>query len=670
MCSPRRFEEPHGLRCIGEFNVMARPETRPAAPRRGRTARWTAWIIAYRRALIIGVHWTLWTLSFGAAFCLRFDFNWTFIAEFMTWPRVLVLLGSRTAAAGLTGGFRGMWRYTGMRDLEALAKSTTLSTILFAASLAIMGTPSFPRSIYIIDWLGTIMVVGGLRFMVRLLREFVAQAQNGTQARRVLIVGAGNTGETLLREIQKNHASRYVVVGLLDDDATKLNASIHGVAVLGPLRRTADWVQRHQIDEIIIAIPTARGRLMRQILSMVQQANVTVRTMPGIDQLIDGVLALQQVREVAIEDLLGRPPVALDQVLVKGFLRDKVVLVTGAGGSIGAELCRQVARFSPKRLVLVEQAEHPLFCMEQELAHLDVAWTSYIGNICDLLRMHEIFAAERPTVVLHAAAHKHVPMMEKHPCEAIKNNILGTRGLADLSDSMQVAHFVMVSTDKAVNPTSVMGACKRVAEMYVQAMGPRSRTSFNVVRFGNVLGSQGSVIPIFKEQIARGGPITVTHPDMQRYFMTIPEACQLVLQAGAMGRGGEVFVLDMGEPVRIVDLARDLIILSGLVPGEDVEIRFVGVRAGEKLFEELSLTAEQVDKTRHPKIFVGRIKLPPWTEMTPLLAELENLVYRGSAVEARVILRRLVPEYCSPSAAPLLPAPSVLPSAPAWVQSS
>lgn len=637
------------MRSTGEFGVINRPQRRPVAPCRSRAARWTAWVIAYRRVFIMGVHWLLWTCSFCAAFCLRFDFNWEAMAEFMTWPRVLVLLGARTGAAGLTGTFRGMWRYTGMRDLEALVKSTTLSTMMFAASLALMGTPSFPRSIYIIDWLGTIILVGGLRFLVRLLREVVARAHRGRQVRRLFIVGAGNTGETLLREIQKNHASRYVVVGLLDDDPRKLAASIHGVAVLGPLRRAASLALAHRVDEIIIAIPTARGRLMREILMHVQTTGVSVRTMPGLDQLIDGAIALQQAREVAIDDLLGRPPVALDQLLVKGFLRDKVVLVTGAGGSIGAELCRQVARFCPKRLVLVEQAEHPLFCMEQELARTDVAWTSYIGNICDTLRMYEVFAAERPTVVLHAAAHKHVPMMERHPGEAIKNNILGTRGLADLSDSMQVGHFVMVSTDKAVNPTSVMGACKRVAEMYVQAMGPRSRTSFNVVRFGNVLGSQGSVIPIFKDQIARGGPVTVTHPDMQRYFMTIPEACQLVLQAGAMGRGGEVFVLDMGEPVRIVDLARDLIKLSGLVPDEDIEIRFVGARAGEKLFEELSLSAERMDTTRHPKIFVGHVQLPHWRALARALTELEALVLRGGpAAEALASLQRLVPEYGAP----------------------
>jgi FlaA1/EpsC-like NDP-sugar epimerase len=369
--------------------------------------------------------------------------------------------------------------------------------------------------------------------------------------------------------------------------------------------------------------------------------------MPGIDQLISGQVTLNQLRSVAIEDLLGREPVMLDTQSLEAMLKDHVVLVTGAGGSIGSELCRQVARFAPKRLVLVERSEPALFEIHRELVahHAAVDLVPCIADICDVGRVRAVFGAHRPTVVVHAAAHKHVPMMEWNPGEAIKNNVGGTKTVADAAHEFGVQQFVMVSTDKAVNPTSMMGATKRVAELYVQALNQRSKTRFVAVRFGNVLGSAGSVIPIFKEQIAKGGPVTVTDPEMRRYFMTIPEASQLVLQAATIGRGGEIFVLDMGQPVRIVDLARDLITLSGLVPDKDIEIRFTGLRPGEKLFEELSTAEEKAEKTRHPKIYIGRLPSRPVEEISRQVAGLLEGVDELDVAEAVRRVREVVPEF-------------------------
>jgi FlaA1/EpsC-like NDP-sugar epimerase len=386
---------------------------------------------------------------------------------------------------------------------------------------------------------------------------------------------------------------------------------------------------------------------MRRIVEVCRTSGARIRTIPGMDHLIEGRVQISQIRNVAIEDLLGREPVQLDTQLIAEHLNGRVVMVTGAGGSIGAELCRQVARFGPARLVLVEQAENALFQIHRELQNTtrNVSLVPVIADICDSRRMERVFAEHKPTAVFHAAAHKHVPMMEWNPGEAIKNNAFGTKKLADLSDRYGVREFVMISTDKAVNPTSIMGVSKRVAEIYCQALSQRSKTRFITVRFGNVLGSNGSVVPIFQEQIAHGGPVTVTHPEMKRYFMTIPEACQLVMQAGAMGTGGEIFVLDMGEPVKIVDLARDLITLSGLRPGEDIEIQFTGIRPGEKLFEELAADEERADKTRHPKIFVGRFRPYEWDAVEQGMVALhENSEGRDDAL-IRAAFARLVPEY-------------------------
>jgi FlaA1/EpsC-like NDP-sugar epimerase len=436
-------------------------------------------------------------------------------------------------------------------------------------------------------------------------------------------------------------------VGFVDDNPAKLGERIHGVSVLGVLEQVPMLVKSLGVDEVIVAIPSAGGREMRRIVDLCSKDGVRLRMMPGLESLIEGRVEVNQLRNVAIEDLLGREPVKLETELIAGKLNGVVVMVTGAGGSIGSEICRQVCRFGPAMLLLVEQAENALFQVHRELreAFPGIMIVPRIADICDSRRIEAIFAAHRPHVVFHAAAHKHVPMMEWNTGEAIKNNVFGTRKVADLADQYGAQSFVMISTDKAVNPTSVMGVSKRVAEIYIQALSQRSKTRFITVRFGNVLGSNGSVVPIFQEQIARGGPVTVTHPEMKRYFMTIPEASQLVLQAGAMGNGGEIYILDMGEPVKIVDLARDLITLSGLRPGEDIEIQFTGIRPGEKLFEELASDSENADKTRHPKIFVGHFKAYEWERVAVGLDALHEVTDGADDDRVRECFRTLVPEY-------------------------
>jgi len=613
-------------------------------------------IIAYRRLLVVLVHLLLWTASLTAAFFLRFEFDFPRGFRPLAWQLLVLTLAIRALVHWRFGLFHGLWRYSGLRDLVSLLQAAAISSLSIAAVWAFRQAHTFPRSILILDFAFSILIVGGLRFGIRTVREIAIQntrntPANGERRRRVLVLGAGDAGEMLMREITRIYGHRYEPVGFLDDSPAKQNERIHGVPVLGPINDLAPLIERSRIDEVILAIPSMNGQAMRRIVNLCTPSGVTLRTVPGVDSLIDGRVTVSQLADVAIEDLLGREPVTLDADSIREFIRGHSVLVTGAGGSIGSELCKQICRFSPKTLLLVEQAENNLFeihrALVREFPEIDVK--PYVADICDSRRLEAIFENERPAVVFHAAAHKHVPMMEANPGEAIKNNVFGTKKVADTAHRFNVETFVMVSTDKAVNPTSIMGVSKRTAEIYVQALSQRSRTKFVTVRFGNVLGSAGSVIPIFKQQIAAGGPVTVTHPEMQRYFMTIPEACQLILQAGAIGRGGEILILDMGKPVKIVDLARDLIRLSGFAPEEDIAIEFSGVRPGEKLFEELSVDAEKaVTKTRHPKIFVGTFRPYPWTEVERGLEWLHSLSDGSEPTQIRAAFQQLVPEY-SPS---------------------
>ncbi len=607
------------------------------------------WLLRYRRLIAVAVHLTLFVTAQVGAFELRFEFSIPPEYFPVGWLWLAANVAIHLLVFTWAGMFAGLWRYTGAKDLVALARSAGLSSLFFAVFIFLGGYRNYPRSILVIDFLLTVMLVGGLRFGTRSvwqLAQAVGEKKNEGERKRVLIVGAGNAGEMLVREMQKTHSGRYLPVGFVDDNRNKQGVAIHGVPVLGLLGDAVEVVKRERIDEVVIAIPSAPGKEMRRIVDTVSPAGVPIRTMPGIDQLISGQVTLNQLRSVNIEDLLGRDPVSLDTNSLEQLLAGQTVMVTGAGGSIGSELCRQVLRFGARRLVLVERSEPALFEIHRELSgRIEKGeLVPAIADVCDAARVRSLMALHRPTVVVHAAAHKHVPMMEWNPGEAIKNNVGGTRVVADAAHEFGVQQFVLVSTDKAVNPTSIMGATKRVAELYVQALDQRSKTRFVAVRFGNVLGSAGSVIPIFKEQIASGGPVTVTDPEMRRYFMTIPEASQLVLQAATIGRGGEIFVLDMGQPVKIVDLARDLITLSGLVPDKDIEIRFTGLRPGEKLFEELSTVEEKAEKTRHPKIFIG--KLPPraWDEVSKqVLTVLDGATELGTEEAVRRI-RALVPE--------------------------
>jgi FlaA1/EpsC-like NDP-sugar epimerase len=602
--------------------------------------------VATRRTVVVVTHLLLWEAAVTCAFLLRFEFRLPPAAsvELLAW--LPVLLGVRVVSFYFFGLFRGIWRYTSARDAIDIFKATTLGTLVFTLFLVLFFR-TFPRSVILIDYVLALVFVGGARFSIRALRPPNAPLPSKEEKpTRVLIVGAGDAGEMLLRELVRKYPGRYEVVGYVDDDRTKLGGHIHGVRVRGLIEELPRVVAEHEVDEILIAIPTASGAQMRRIAELCKSTGASFKTIPGLGDLVGGQVTISQLRPVAIEDLLGRDPVELDMALISKEMKGHAVMVTGAGGSIGSELCRQVARFEPDALILVERAENALFHIHRELQGRfpTVRLVPCLADVAEPKRMDDIFTAHRPTVLFHAAAHKHVPMIEWNPCEAVKNNVLGTRTLADLADRHGVERFVMISTDKAVNPTSVMGTSKRVAEIYVQALSQRSKTRFVTVRFGNVLGSNGSVIPIFQEQIARGGPITVTHPDMRRYFMTIPEASQLVLQAGMMGNGGEIFVLDMGQPVKIADLAHDLITLSGLTPGEDIEIKFTGLRPGEKLFEELSVDAEHAEKTRHPKIFVGRFRPCDWEELQDQLDLLAKTPTADpSAIRAQ--LKRIVPEY-------------------------
>jgi FlaA1/EpsC-like NDP-sugar epimerase len=607
-------------------------------------------LLRFRRPLVVVAHLAIWATAYFGAFILRFDGEVP--ASYWTWTYalwLLPLLVLRSLGYAHFGLFRGMWRYTGHRDLVDIIKANMATSGIYALLVLFLGMRSFPRSVLLTEFILTTAMVGGIRFANRTFAQATRRVHE-TAPRRMLIVGAGDAGEALLREVQRSMLGRVVTVGFLDDDPRKLGMHIHGVVVLGSTDEARRVIEEHEVTEVALAMPSVSGVDLRRILDAIGKS-VNVRTIPGLDHLVDGEVTVNSLREVAIEDLLGRDPVRLDMKVLTEMLRNEVVLVTGAGGSIGSELCRQVLRFHPSKLVLVEQAENALYQIHRELKRTatDTDLVPCIADITDPTRVDVVFRAHRPGIVIHAAAHKHVPMMEWNPTEAVKNNVGGSRCLADAAHRHQARRFVMVSTDKAVNPTSVMGCTKRIAELYVQAMAQVSETRFTTVRFGNVLGSNGSVIPLFREQIARGGPVTVTHPDMERYFMTIPEASQLVLQTATLAQSGEVYILDMGDPVKIVDLAADLIRLSGLTPGVDIAIQFCGVRPGEKLFEELSTERENAQKTTHQKIFVGRGEPRRHAEITTAVERLLEEVDDLDPGAVRTRLRAVVPEYVSPA---------------------
>ena len=546
------------------------------------------------------------------------------------------------------------WGRVAFGDLTSLLWASTLSLLVFASIDGLfLSTGRFPivprvrRSVLLLDWGATILLLGGLRTLWRSVREELRPMFSRHQARTAVIVGADHSGEMIARGLMGSSSKPYSVVGFLDDDPSLAFSRVAGIPVLGEISEASVQVAKHGVDEVIVQSGYLTGKDFRTLLEDCAASGTEVKVIPGIDELLAGQKNLShvQLRPVEIKDLLRRSPVQLDDAAIRGLIEGRVVMITGAGGSIGSEICRQVIRFSPQKLLLVERAENSLFLIEQELSRIQPkpSFVPLIADITDESRMEQIMATHRPEVIFHAAAHKHVPMMEWNPAEAIKNNVFGTRDLARLADRHGVREFVSISTDKAVNPTSVMGCSKLLAERFVQALSQESQTKFIVVRFGNVLASNGSVVPIFQEQIRRGGPITVTHPGIERFFMTIPEASQLVLQAATMGNGGEIFVLDMGESVKIVDLARDLISLSGL-EHDDIEIVFTGLRPGEKLFEELYFDDEQQLPTGHSKVFCARHRPADLASVEAIYEELLDVI-DDPADTVRARLKELVPEY-------------------------
>ena len=610
----------------------------------------------FKRGLQIALDFAVLSMAFWLAFLFRFEFRIPRPALhilLVNWPGVALVQYGALSAFGVP---RASWRYMTMGDaIRVWVAVATSGLVLIGIRIALphfttAGVVIIPFGVLAMDFVLAFVGLVGERATWRLRGEVVDRKKRVAEAgdrHAVLLIGAGEAGVLVAREIAHRPDLGLKPIGYLDDNHLKAGAMIGGLPVLGPTKDVAAIAARKRVKRALITIANASGRQIRRINELCRDAGLETKIIPGIYEIVGDKVNLSRIREVAIEDLLGREPVRLDEDIVGATIRSRVVLVTGAGGSIGSELCRQICRFGPERLILVERFENALFEIHRELASAfpQVPIDPRVADVCDGPRMAQLFESSKPELVFHAAAHKHVPMMEWNPGEAVKNNIGGTRTVADLADRFGVERFVLVSTDKAVNPTSVMGATKRVAEIYLQALSQRSSTRFVMVRFGNVLGSAGSVIPIFREQIAKGGPVTVTHPEMTRYFMTIPEASQLVLQAGAMGQGGEIYILDMGEPVKIVDLARDLIVLSGLRPMEDIEIRFSGMRPGEKLFEELSTDAEHAEKTKHPKVFVGRIKPHDWSVVEPGVRALCELASAGNLDNVRTALGELVPEF-------------------------
>jgi len=559
------------------------------------------------------------------------------------------------------GLYRRYWHYASISEVVTIVGANVTATfgvILLAyvvVPIFLPFTPA-PRSIPFIDVFLTTACVGGTRFLVRLLsdRHIMSKLKRGSAVKvpdlRVLIVGAGDAGAMIVKEMQANPQLGLEPVGFVDDDPAKRQVRIHNVPVLGGRLAIPQLVQEYRIDQVIIAMPTAPGRAIREVVTICEQAGVTSKIVPGVYEIISGAVSVRQLRQVQIEDLLRRDPVITDQAGVSAYVRGTCVMVTGAGGSIGSELCRQLARHQPAQLVLVGHGEFSIFNVERELRKYfpGLLLDPVIADVRDVERIEHIVRQYRPATIFHAAAHKHVPLMECNVEEAFTNNVLGTQSVLRAAERNGVERFVMVSTDKAVNPTSVMGATKRVAEMLVHDTAMRIHKPFVVVRFGNVLGSRGSVIPIFQEQIAAGGPVTVTHPDMRRFFMTIPEAVQLVLQAAALGKGGEIFMLDMGELVKIVDLVTDLIKLSGLTPGEDIDIIYTGIRPGEKLYEEILLKGEDYSPTQHDKVYASRNGTLPAGEGHDLeqhVSKIAELARRADTGDVLAHLCQLVPEF-------------------------
>ena len=617
--------------------------------------------------MVLWADLVLFALAYLGAYLLRFEFQLSSKEITNLWGGLPYILPFKGAVFFWVGAYRGMWRYTGLIDMWNLFKASVFSSLVIVTTvLFIHRFAGFSRGVFVIDGILTFMFTGGVRVFVRYLyhRNLGTYSRNevsstkpdlGKKGIPILIIGAGNAGEKTLRELGDNPRLPYRVKGLIDDDGRKKGRSIHGVPVLGGIESLAEIVKVKGVEEVLIATPSATGPQMRRIVEACDACEVRFKTLPGMGEIIDGKVSIKDLRDVNFKDLLGRPPVSLDLQEIESYLKGKSVLVTGAGGSIGSELCRQIVQFGPEKLILLDASESNLYDIQMELKHgLDYQkYATILEYVQNRRGIKRVFGHFRPDVVFHAAAYKHVPMLERNPWQAIHNNIRGSHVVMEECVENKTGYFVLVSTDKAVQPTNVMGASKRITELLVQSyIG--NETRMMAVRFGNVVGSAGSVVPLFRKQIARGGPVTVTHPEVTRYFMTIPEATQLILQAGAIGEGGEVLILEMGTPVKIADMARDLIRLSGKEPDKDIEIVFTGLRAGEKLYEELFAEDEEIVSTGHEKILVlkpdgswnghdNQEAFRHWLRQG--LEELEKLADEQDAPGIKQKLKELVPEY-------------------------
>lgn len=590
-----------------------------------------------------------------AAYALSFDFSLPPEHRPVILASLIVLIPVEAVLFRLSGLYLGIWFFSSLPDLRRIVKSVGFSAVMVALAAALVPVPGVPLTVVVLYPIFLLLIMGGGRAAYRMWKEHMLYSNIGAHGKPVLLLGAGRTGASLVQELARSRDWR--VVGLLDDDQAKQRRELLGQRVYGPLGELAYWARALKVQHVILAMPSVSDEVRQRVSSLCVRAGVTAYTVPSTDQLLLKRDRLDHVRPIDLDDLLGRSPVHIDTPEIRKLLHERAVMVTGAGGSIGSELCRQIARMQPAQLVLFENSEFALYALADELAeHFpEVAVVPMAGDVKDAAWVGEVMRRHTPSVVFHAAAYKHVPLMEEHNCwQAVRNNVLGTYVVAMAAQRAGVPKFVLVSTDKAVNPTNVMGASKRLAEMVCQALeGDGGATRFEMVRFGNVLGSTGSVIPKFRAQLAKGGPLTVTHPEITRYFMSIPEASQLVLEAAAMGKGGEIFVLDMGAPVRIADLARDMIRLSGRSE-EEIRIVYTGLRPGEKLYEELLSDGEHTRPTHHPKLRVAKARMVPAGWLDDILDWLKSSLPKSDA-EVRRDLRRWVPEY-QPATVPALKA--------------
>ncbi len=583
--------------------------------------------LKYRRALIVASHIVLIVGSYWFSFLIHYDFSLNSSATGLMLRTLPFLLLIKISIFYFLGLFYGFWRYVTMNDIWQIFKANAVSSTVFI--LALLFThhlTDFPVEIFVIDWALCQAMTSGIRFITRFLRmRFRSHATR--DSKNVIIVGAGEAGLLVLNECRNNSLLNASVLGFIDDNPLKKGQLIDGVKVLGGRQDISTIVKFHKIDEIILAIPSAKGEDLRDILSCCDIPDVKIKIVPSFHKVIDGTFEIKP-RKIFLEDLLGRKPVDIDKRDVEGYIKDKTVLITGAGGSIGSELCRQIVQYNPEKIILFDHNENDVYFLEVELKtkFSHIKFRTIIGDVQDVRLLKYVFSVYKPKVVFHAAAHKHVPLMEDNPISAVKNNVFGTRNLIYAATHYRVERFVLISTDKAVNPTSMMGATKRIAEILLQAKAKRNKTKFMAVRFGNVIGSSGSVVPLFKKQIEMGGPVTVTHPEVKRYFMSISEATSLVLQAGALGKGAEIFILDMGEQIKIYDLAKNLITLSGMVVGKDIAIEFTGLRSGEKLYEEILHDAENDTLTKHNKIYTARSTEFDASSLRKKIKEMENYV--------------------------------------------